>query len=341
MSSRLDEIAQRLPARPGVYLFKDRRGRVLYVGKAVDVRARVRQYLSGHDGRSMVPYLVQAAADVEAIVTTTEKEALLLENTLIKKHRPRFNVKLRDDSNFLHLRLDLREGWPRYRLVRAFGGDGARYFGPYTSAQKARETLALLHRIFPLRTCTDAVLRSRARPCILHQMGRCGAPCVGLVTEADYRDVALRSTALLDGRTRGVVADLEQRMRAHAEREEYEEAARLRDQAAALRATVERQHVVDPKHADRDVWGLYRDGFDVGVAVLPIREGALGEPHARLLRGVVEDDAELLSSVLNNHYSEGAPIPPEILVPVQPAAPEAVAAVLSERAGRRVALAVP
>ena len=121
MSSRLDEIAQRLPARPGVYLFKDRRGRVLYVGKAVDVRARVRQYLSGHDGRSMVPYLVQAAADVEAIVTTTEKEALLLENTLIKKHRPRFNVKLRDDSNFLHLRLDLREGWPRYRLVRAFG----------------------------------------------------------------------------------------------------------------------------------------------------------------------------------------------------------------------------
>jgi excinuclease ABC subunit C len=341
MTNRLDPIAHLLPTASGVYLFKDRRGRVLYVGKAVDVRARVRQYLSGHDGRPMVPYLVQTAHDIEAIVTSTEKEALLLENTLIKKHRPRFNIKLRDDSNFLHLRLDLSEDWPRYRLVRSFGHDKARYFGPYTSAQKARDTLAFLHRIFPLRTCSDAVLQSRKRPCILHQMGRCGAPCVGLVTSADYHAVANRSMALLDGRARGVIADLEQRMVSHAEREEFEEAARLRDQIASLRATLERQNVIDPRLADRDVWGLHRDGFDVGIAVLPIREGALGEPAARLARGVAEDDAELLSSAMNTHYAEGAPIPPEIMVPTLPTAHEALATVLSERAGRRVVIAAP
>jgi excinuclease ABC subunit C len=341
MSTHLDDIADSLPTGSGVYLWKDRKGRVLYVGKAVNVRARVRQYLSGHDGRTMVPFLVHQASDIEVVATNTEKEALLLENTLIKKHRPRFNVKLVDDKNFLHLRLDLTEAWPRYRMVRRIGSDGARYFGPFASAQKARETLAFLHRIFPLRSCSDAVLHSRTRPCLMFQLQRCVAPCVDRVDKVSYDQIARRSTALLEGRSRDVLHDLEARMLAHAESEAFEEAARLRDLIGAVKATVERQQVIDPKRADRDVWGLSRDGFTVGVAVLPIREGALSEPHAQVVRGAAGGDDELLSSLLNTTYFEGAVIPAEILVPVRPADVDALEAILSERAGRKVRVAVP
>ena len=201
----LEKRVAELPTTSGVYLFKDRRGTVIYVGKAVNLRTRVRQYLAGTDERMMVPYLVRAARDVEVVVTHTEKEALLLENTLIKKHRPRFNVKLRDDKNFLHLRIDTRTEWPRYTLVRRIKDDGAKYFGPYASASKARQTQAFLQRAFPLRTCTDAVLRSRRRPCLLHQMGRCCAPCVDLVTEDQYADLIRGSVALLEGRRQQAV----------------------------------------------------------------------------------------------------------------------------------------
>ena len=183
--SHLRDRVDELPTSPGCYLFRDRKGKVIYVGKAVNLRARVRQYIQLSDGRMMVPFLVDAAHDVDVVVTFTEKEALLLENSLIKTHRPRYNVKLRDDSNFLHLRIHLKHRWPRYTLVRSIRNDGARYFGPYASASRARQTQAFLHRAFPLRTCTDAVLNSRSRPCLLHQMGRCVAPCVDGHTTRD------------------------------------------------------------------------------------------------------------------------------------------------------------
>lgn len=338
--SRLDDTAATLPTDSGVYLFTDRRGRVLYVGKATNLRSRVRQYLSGHDGRLMVPYLVRAAHDVQVVVTRTEKEALLLENTLIKKHQPRFNAKLVDDKNFLHLRIDLAETWPRYRLVRRIADDGARYFGPYTSAQKARDTLAHLQRLFPLRTCTDVVLRTRKRPCLLHGMGRCVAPCVGLAEKAAYDRIAAESTQLLAGKQRGVIDALERRMLEAAEREAFEEAARLRDLARAIRATVEQQQVVDPSLADRDVWGLVREGPTVSLSVLPVREGRMQEAVGRVLRAV-EDDPEILSSQLNATYQAGTVIPAEILVPVEPADRAALEELLTERAGRKVRLHTP
>ena len=164
--TELEQRAGHLPRSPGVYLFKDPRGRVLYVGKARDVRARVRQYITGHDERLMVRYLVQAAADVEAVIVETEREALVLENTLIKKHRPRYNVKLVDDSSFLHLEIDLAARWPRYRLVRRVEKKRGkvRHFGPFTSASRGRATLEFMQRRFPLRTCSDRELRSRSRP---------------------------------------------------------------------------------------------------------------------------------------------------------------------------------
>ncbi len=338
----LATAAAELPTGPGCYLFRDRKGRVLYVGKAANLRARVRQYLAGADERAMVPFLVRAAASVDAIRTHTEKEALLLENSLIKRHRPRYNVKLRDDSNFLHLRLDLRERWPRYRLVRRILDDGARYFGPYHSASKARSTLAFLQRAFPLRTCTDAVLRSRRRPCLLHQMGRCVAPCVdGMVTEEAYLELARASTGLLTGRTRRSLANLRQRMTRAADAERFEEAARLRDLIASIEASVERQRVVDPRRGDRDVWGLYREGSRGAVAVLPVREGVMGEPRVTLLSAAVGDDGIVLSSLVNAAYAEGSSIPAEVVLPALPPDHAALAEVLSERRGRRCALVVP
>ncbi len=341
MSKPLHDTAAELPTSAGVYLFKDHKGKVLYVGKAGNLRGRVRQYLAGHDDRAMVPFLVRHAHDLDVIVTSTEKEALLLENTLIKKHRPRFNVRLRDDSNFLHLRLDTTERWPRYRLVRRIESDGARYFGPYASAQKARQTLTWLTRAFPLRTCTDATLRSRRRPCLMHQLGRCVAPCVEGVDEAAYLELAEDSTHLLLGRIRPAMRAIEKRMFRHADKEQFEEAARLRDLVASIRDTVERQQVIDPRLSDRDVWGLYREGTDVAVALVPVREGVMQEPLVRVLSGVIEDDAELLSSVLNTAYVEGSPIPGELLVPAMPRDADALASVLSERRGTKVSLRKP
>ncbi|MBW2252996.1 MAG: excinuclease ABC subunit UvrC [Deltaproteobacteria bacterium] len=337
----MEQKAAALPTRPGVYMFKDRRGKVLYVGKAVNIRARVRQYLAGQDERFMVPFLVRRAHDVDIVVVDSEKEALLLENTLIKEHRPRFNVKLRDDSNFLHLRIDSREPWPRYTLVRQLGGAGARFFGPYHSASSARQTLAFLHRAFPLRTCTDAVLKSRKRPCLLYQMGRCAAPCNGLIDRDTYGDLVEESMLLLEGRRKPLLRRLQERMHRSAEAEAFEEAARLRDLIASVERTLERQKVVDPRLQDRDLWGLYREGSRGVLTILPVREGMMFAPRATVLEGLVGGDAEVLSSLLNSAYPGGTTIPPEILLPQLPTDSDALAEVLSERRGRKVVLRAP
>jgi len=336
----LESRAAELPTQAGVYLFKDRKGTVIYVGKAVNLRSRVRQYISLSDERHMVPFLVRAAADVEVVVTHTEKEALLLENTLIKKHRPRFNVKLRDDKNFLHLRIDTRREWPHYQLVRRIKSDGARYFGPYHSASKARQTLAFLQRAFPLRTCTDAVLRSRRRPCLLHQMGRCVAPCVDRTTEEEYAEIVNGSMAMLEGRKRPAVRHLRQRMERAAEAEEFEKAARLRDLVFSIESSLERQDVVDTALGERDVWGLHIDGNQGAVAIVPVREGVMGEPRSSLVE-IADEAPDLLSTLINTAYQGDTPVPAEILVPVLPSDHAALEEVLTERRGRRVRLRQP
>jgi excinuclease ABC subunit C len=343
MNATLAAKAAELPTGAGVYLFKDRRGKVIYVGKAINLRARVRQYLAGADEREMVPFLVSTAHDVDVVVVHTEKEALILENSLIKRHRPRYNAKLRDDSNFLHARIDPRRQWARFELVRRIKDDGARYFGPYSSASKARETLAFVQRAFPLRSCTDHVLHSRSRPCLLHQLHRCVAPCVrtdeGLPGE--YEDLLEGATEFLGGKTGRAVSRLEARMYRAAEGEAFEDAARLRNLIGSIRGAVERQRVVDVKLGDRDVWGMHRDGSMGALAVVPVREGMMGEPAFHPIPAWIGDDGEMLSTLLNTHYPEGAEIPPEILVPALPPDAEALTDVLSERRGTRVQLGVP
>ena len=337
----LDKQAAELPQRPGVYLFKDAQGEVLYVGKAVDLRARVRQYLSGHDERFMVRFLVAAAQDIDVVLVDTEKEALILENTLIKQHRPPYNVKLRDDKNFLHIKVDRRRQWPRFELVRRIEDDGTPTFGPYSSAQKARRTLEFLQRSFPLRTCSDSVLNSRTRPCLLHQMGRCVGPCVeGLTTPQAYDELVDEAILLLQGKRGEVVERLRTRMFAAAEREAFEEAARLRDLAAEIELTLQRQKVVDPRLADRDVWGIFQEGDLGAVAVLPMRGGMLMEPWFLDLRGESGQLPELLSSWINAAYSSGF-VPPELLLPSEPSGTQALEEVLGERRGGRVRIKTP
>ena len=337
----LEERAASLPRSPGVYLFKDGRGRVLYVGKAKDLRARVRQYLLGQDERFMVRFLVQAAADIDVVMVRSEKEALILENTLIKKHRPRYNAKLVDDSAFLHLRIDPRADWPSYSMVREIQDDGARYFGPYHSASRARATLSFLERRFPLRTCSDTELSRRKRPCLLHQMGRCIAPCVGLCTAEAYAEEVEQSMLFLDGKDTELMRRLERRMLARAEAERFELAARDRDLMAAIKASIERQAVVDRKQGERDVWAVHVEGEQGVVVLLPVRRGLMQEALPLPFEDAETDEGELLSSFLNRWYQEGQPIPPEILLSTRPADMEALEEVLSERRGSAVKLHVP
>lgn len=333
--------ADALPTDAGVYLFKDRRGEVLYVGKAANLKARVRQYLQGHDERYMVRYLVAAARFVEGLPVHSEKEALLLENSLIKQHKPRFNVKLRDDKAFLQIRVDPKEAWPRLTTARRERDDGARYFGPYPSATNARRTLAFVQRSFTLRTCTDAVLASRTRPCLLHQLGRCCAPCVGLVTEDQYADLVAEAILALQGRNRELVPKLQARMVQAAEEERFEEAARLRDLVRSVESALERQVVADVRAGDRDVWAVHREADRGAAACLPVRDGRVLEPRVFPFEGEIVDLPELLSTLLNNHYEGGAFIPPEILLPVDLADRLALEEVLRERRGTKVRILVP
>ncbi len=338
----LSEHAARLPTQPGVYLFKDEDGQVLYIGKAANLRGRVRQYLAGSDGRFMVPFLVAHSTTVDVILTDSEKEALILENTLIKRHQPPYNVKLRDDKNFLHLRLDPGKPWPRYELVRRIRDDRARYFGPYSSASRARRTLAVLQRAFPLRTCSDRVLAGRRRPCMLHQLGRCVAPCVqGHTTPEHYGEILSGSLMWLEGKRGELIESLRTRMMRLAEAMEFEQAARLRDLIAELELTLQEQKVVDRKLESRDVLGLYREGDAGTLAILPVRDGMMLEPRFVDFDADRGETPELLSSWINALYDSADSLPPEIVLPLLPASHEALSEVLAERRGGRVRLRVP
>jgi excinuclease ABC subunit C len=309
------ELVERLPDDPGVYIMRDRGGAIVYVGKAHRLRARVRQYFNGHDNRHFVPLLGDLLGDIETVVTANDKEALLLENSLIKTHRPRFNVKLRDDKQYLVLRLDPKKEWPRLELVRRVQSDGAHYFGPYHSASSVRHALRVVNRHFKLRTCSDYVLKHRRRPCLQHQIDRCPAPCVYEVDEAAYaeqvRDVAL----FLGGRQKELVADLKGRMEAAAAELDFEIAARLRDQIASIETSLESQRVVGTGERDQDVIGMYREGGQVEFVVMHVRQGKLLGTRVYSQRGMELPDAEVLHSFLAAYYADAPMIPDEVLLP--------------------------
>lgn len=344
MEEALRQKLETLPAEPGCYLMKDRAGEIVYVGKASSLRSRVRSYFDAGrgDGRLFVALLDDLLGDIEVIVTRSEKEAVLLENELIKKHRPRFNVRLRDDKDFIVLRLAGDHPYPRLEVRRAREKrhQGARYFGPYSSASSIRETLRVVNRHFQLRTCNDHVFDHRRRPCILYQIKRCPAPCVYEVPQEEYRRSVEDAIEFLEGRESELTDRLRGRMEEAAGALRFEEAARLRDQLQAVERSLEKQRVLFTDRADRDVFGLYREGPDLVIQVLAVRAGKLQDAQSFPFRGQEFPAEEILSSFLSLFYEQGA-APDEVLLPFEPAEAEALAEVLSERRGRRVRLLTP
>jgi excinuclease ABC subunit C len=320
-SRKLEEQVEGLPTDPGVYLFKSERGAVLYVGKAQNLRNRVRQYVNGGDGRIRIPALIERADSVDVLVTGNVKEALLLENELIKQHKPRFNVRLRDDKQYLALRVDPTEKWPRVTMVRRFRKDGAKYFGPYTSSIALKTSLSKLRRLFPLRSCTEGTFKDyarRGRPCIEYEMKRCLGPCVGLADEAAYAEQVKGTMLFLRGKSRELIENIEREMAEAAGAERFEDAARLRDRLQAVEQTIESQQIVTEKGVDRDVFALAREGGELDVQVLHVREGRVIGARDFPFSNVRIDDGEVMGSFLGQFYGsgEGHAPPREILTSV-------------------------
>ncbi|HXI56286.1 MAG TPA: excinuclease ABC subunit UvrC [Polyangia bacterium] len=340
------EILENIPTAPGVYIMKDRRGKVVYIGKAAVLRNRVRQYFqaSSGDNRDFVPLLDGIVGEIETVITSNEKEALLLENTLIKKHQPRFNVNLKDDKNFLVLRLDPEAEWPRLEVVRKIGQDGAYYFGPYHSASSCREALRVVNRHFQLRTCTDHVLHNRRRPCLQFQIKRCPAPCVLPVSPEEYGDQVRDVRLFLEGKSDELLGRLGGRMKEAAARTDFERAAEIRDQLRALETTLEEQRVVSTDFVDQDIFGFYREGIALEIVVMSIRQGRLLGNRAFSFTGQEFPDAELLSSFVGLYYDLNVSPPDEVLLPLAIDDAEVKAEWLSEKRPprrRRVEVAVP
>ncbi len=335
--------AAELPPEPGVYLMRDHAGVVIYVGKAKSLRSRVRSYFSPgtSDYREFIPLLGEVLGDLETIVTRTEKEALLLERELIRTHEPRFNVIWRDDKQYLCLRVDPTHEYPRVEVVRRMGRDGARYFGPFHSATAARQTLRVLNRHFQLRTCRDSVLYHRARPCLEYQIGRCPAPCVLDVDRTMYAGHVEEAIMFLEGKRPELVERLGARMWSAAEAMQYEVAARLRDQMRAVQRTLEKQDIALASMRDQDVLGLYREGQDLCIAVLEIRDGRIESVHTHLFTDQAFTDDEVLESFLLQSYASREDVPTEVLVPIDLEGAEALSELLSERRGRKVEVKRP
>lgn len=341
MTGDLEEKIRHAPRRPGVYLMRDGAGEILYVGKARDLKARIRAYFARTDSRAMIPFLVSRIRDLEFILTETEKEALILENNLIKEHRPRYNVDFRDDKSYYNIRIDPSEPFPRFHLVRRPKKDGARYFGPYPSSGAAKETLRFLQTILALRSCRDRELKGRRRPCLEHEIGRCSAPCVGRIDPAEYQCLVNDGIAFLEGRERALVGDLRIRMNRAAEELRFEEAALLRDRIAAIEETLERQRIVSMTGRNRDVFGLCREGDLTQIALLFVRGGRMiGQKSFPLIR-LRAETGELLSALLLRYYDAAAEIPDEVVVPVDLEDAAVLAEWLAEKRGRGVAIVAP
>lgn len=344
---RLRAQIRDLPTEPGCYLMKDRKGVIFYVGKAQNLRNRVRSYFSGSDTRQFVAWLDDLLHTLDIIVVRNEKEALLLERTLIREHQPRFNVLLRDDKNWIHLRLETRPPpqdarprvrYPRLEVVRKTKEDGARYFGPYHSATAVRQTLRVLNRHFQLRTCTDAILENRARPCLQFQIGRCPAPCVHEVP--DYADHIAEVALFLSGKGEDLSARLSARMWQAAEAEDFERAARLRDQMAAVKTSFSSQVVHDvQRRRDQDVLAVTREGPYLEICRLVVRNGGMRGSDHFSFENQEFPTSELTASFLTQLYADlvEQDLPDEVLTSIDLGEDgEVLAQVLTERKGKRV-----
>ena len=335
----LRDTIRSFPTSPGVYRMYDADGCILYVGKARNLRQRVSNYFGSTDGRPQVRFLMARVTSIEFTVTDTEKEALLLENTLIKQHQPRYNLNLKDDKTFFSLRIDLHKPFPRFTVVRKVSRDGARYFGPYASAGAAREVLRQLQRMFPLRHYPSKSCMNRPRPCLYHQIGQCSAPCHKLISAEEYGSLVEGAILFLEGKSKDLVAGFKTRMKDAAEGMRYEEAARWRDLLKAIDTTLEHQKMVS-LGGDSDILGLASHGDSLTIAVLFVRGGSLSGSTVLHGSGGL-DGADALTAFIQHYYAGERFIPCELLLPLPLETSNTLEEWLSELKGKKVRLHQP
>ena len=348
MTPELEATLKRLPDRPGVYLMKDARGTVIYVGKAQSLRSRVRSYWQNQTGggeSQLIRSVIDRIADVEYTMTDSVSEALLLEINLVKRYRPRYNVRLKDDKSYPFIKITLAEDFPRVERTRKLPADGSRYFGPYASASSVDEAMNLIRRIFPFRTCNLDIHEGRAaieRPCLLYHIKRCQAPCVGYIDKADYRAQIAQIEMFLEGRQETVARELTRQMQAASEATEYERAAALRDKLKAIERTMESQKMAAHAATEEDVLGLARQDTQAAVQLFAVRGGKMVGRDVFLLDAPRETgDATVLAGFVQQYYERATSVPPEVLVPLPPEDASELETLLAARRGAAVHLRVP
>ncbi|MBA7618532.1 UvrABC system protein C [subsurface metagenome] len=343
MTNLIAEQVNQLPTSPGVYLLKDAEGNILYVGKAANLRYRVRSYFG--TGQKLPPKLkrmVARVSDLDFMVTTSEQEALILELNLIKRHRPRYNVRLKDDKTFPYLKIDPNEDWPRVYITRRLEEDGGRYFGPFASAKSVRQTLKTIKRIFPFRTCSKPITGTDSRPCLWYYVGKCLAPCIGAVTKEEYAEVIKQVILFLEGKRGKVVKELESQMNKAAEVLEFERAALLRDQIQAIHEVIEGQRIATTVRGEQDVIAFIEDKDQAHVQVFFIRGGKLIGRESFVLQGTrSEEPHQIMTSFIKQFY-DSAPYIPALLLLQYPVEDKVVIENwLQTKKGGKVSIQVP
>ncbi len=337
------EPLKALPSSSGVYLFKDSSGKVLYVGKAVNLRNRVRSYFAPSQGLTpKLRRMMEAAADLDFIVTDSELEAIILESNLIKKYRPHFNVRLKDDKSYPYIKVTLNEEWPRVFLTRRFEDDGGRYFGPFPNAASVRSTLELLKGLFPYCSPRSPITGRRPRPCFDYYIGRCAGACSGEISREEYRAIVDQVILFLEGKHDAVLRDLKKEMERAAANMAYEKAAALRDRIDAVKQVTESQKMVSVRREDRDLIAVARERNEACAQVFFIRGGRLvGTEHFILEGAQDEESAKVTGSFISQFYAAAGDVPPEVLVAECPEDAEALQSWLSSKRGKRVRLVSP
>ncbi len=340
---KFQEQLQSLPARPGVYTFRNGKDQIIYVGKAASLKSRVRSYFGAtHSFEPKTRRLVEHIAHIDYILTGTTQEALLLEATMVKRHQPFFNVRLKDDKHYPYLKIDLQEQWPRVEITRRVLSDGARYFGPFASAGSVRRTLDLVKKLFPWRSCTKTITGDDPRPCLEYFIHRCIGPCASLCTKDEYDTVIQQTIMFLEGRTDEIGRELRGEMQAASGALEYERAARLRDQLQSIERTTERQVMEVRDRIDMDVFGLAREEREAYVQVWFVRKGnVIGRDNFQLDGTNEEPDDVVLASFVEQFYESAAYVPPRVLLPMRIADQQLIEEFLTDRRERPVRIMVP
>ena len=343
IAEHIENQVESLPHRPGVYLMHDVDGDVIYVGKTVDLRNRVRSYFQASaQTNPKTRALVAEVDELEFIVTDSELEALILEANLIKKQRPRYNVRFKDDKRYPYVKVALADAYPKVTITRRIEQDGSRYFGPYTSSAAVHETLDLLRKSFPYLTCNREITGEDERPCLYYEIKRCLGPCIGAVSQGEYRAMIQGLVHFLEGRGEEVIADIQERMESAADSWDFEQAASLRDQLRAVQSVVRKQKVVSVAGADQDVIAFARQEDDACVQVFFIRGGKLLGREYFVLEGTREEnDRQVMTAFLKQFYEEAAYVPPEVLLPEEVDEALIIERWLRQKRGDRVVLRVP